>query len=323
MRKRLWLLACLWLFGGCAAPQIEPPAAGRAPVPKWYLHPPADNSIELYGVGEGATMAAATKQALADMAEKIRVTLRSQESIRARSRRDVYEYSDRTVTRKIETRTETLPFEGYRIQKSAHPAYDRYLVLVSLSRSKLCDALARSVRAAMPPPRSEKGSWRRLKALQKTETEMAPLRNRATILQNACPLSYHPVAETFLKRLKKIETMRRNLLNRLRIAIRPLTPAARPYAVILAQELSRKGIALDKHTAVKLRIGVIERRYRYEGFYIVEPTVTLTLIDDDGAKVLSRTYRLKGISTLNYDRARKRALDTFAMHLSNASFFKF
>ncbi len=309
MRKRLWLI--LWLLAGCAAPQPEHPETQRPPLPEWYLHPPDDNGIELFGVGEGATMAAATKQALADMSEKIHVTLRSRETINARSRRDVYEYSDRTVTQTIDTRTEPLPIEGYRVRKSAHPAFDRYLVLVSLPQTKLCDTLARSLRAAIPPPLPEKGSWRRLEALQKSEAEMAPLHTRAAMLQNTCPLPYHPVAETFIKRLKRIETMRRTLLNRLHIAIRPLTPAAHPYAKILAQKLNRKGIALDEHAAVKLRIEVKERRYRYQGFYVVEPTVTLTLIDDDGAVVLSRTYRLKGISTLNDERARKRALESF------------
>ena len=311
IRKRLLFLALLGLLGGCAAPQPEPPTASQAPLPKWYLHPPADNGIELFGVGEGATMEAATKQALADMAERIRVTLRSRETIRARSRRDVYEYGERTVTRRIDTRTEPLPIEGYRVRKSAHPAFDRYLVLVSLPKTKLCDALARSLRAAMPPPLPETGSWRRLEALQKSEDKMAPLRTRAAILQNVCPLPYQPVAETFTKRLKRIETMRRTLLSRLRIAIRPLTPAARPYAKILAQKLSRKGIALNEHAAVKLRIEVKERRYRYRGFYVVEPTVTLTLIDDDGTVVLSRTVALKGISALNDERAQKRALESF------------
>ena len=311
MRRRLTLLGLAWLLAGCAATRPVPSATSQTPLPEWYLHPPADNGVELFGVGEGATMEAATKKALADMAEKIRVTLRSQETIRARSHRDVYEYTDRVVTQSIDTRSEALPFAGYRVQKSAHPAFDRYLVLVTLPRTKLCDALAENLRAAMPPPLPKGGRWRRLEALRKAKTEMAPYRSKATILQSACPLPYHPVAETFLKRFKRIETMRQNLLSQLRIAIRPLTPAARPYAKILAQTLSQKGIALSERGAVKLLVEVTQRHDRYEGFYVVEPLVTLTLIDDDGTAVLSRTIALKGISARNDEGARKRALEAF------------
>ena len=73
--KSIYLIIITLLFVNCSQNQtIE--------LPKWYINPPQNDSIKLYGVGYGMNIQNAEQNALDNLAQKIVVNISSSWTLR-------------------------------------------------------------------------------------------------------------------------------------------------------------------------------------------------------------------------------------------------
>ena len=308
--RRLFLLllpALLWLTG-CAHKSAAPtPSPAERTLPAWYLEPPQNGGGWLYGVGEGKTMEEATKQALADLLARVSVTVSSRYRSREYTHEDVYEYVETERSHDIETTVAKLPVTHYRTLKSAHPAWDRYLVLAGVRRDDFVRPLEKEI--VREYGRAE-SLWREAKnanALERydkaaeAEKIVEHLLPKATILASldrAYEPLYQKSEEAFLKYAKMKERAKKSL----RFCIESASdPAMEPFAETVASALSERGFpVLDTSRcpteAIRISLLPTLSQDRSHGFFIVKGTVDLKMHDENGKVIQSRRYRVKGIS---------------------------
>lgn len=110
---RVYTVAILsFLLLSCASNQPQE----LKQLPNWYVLPTVNNSQNLYGVGEGYTMAEASKSALNNLAGKLMTSISSESSMLLESNRyGVNEQSRQKINQVIEMIT----FANYQISQSA------------------------------------------------------------------------------------------------------------------------------------------------------------------------------------------------------------
>ncbi len=87
----------------------------NAQIPSWYVSPAANNSNNLYGVGEGFTLEEATKSALADMASRLMITVSAETTSLSESNNiSVNEEFKKSIKANIEK----ISFTNFEVSKS-------------------------------------------------------------------------------------------------------------------------------------------------------------------------------------------------------------
>jgi hypothetical protein len=110
-------------------------APAFAEAPGWFLSPPKDN-VHLFGAGEGATQQEAERHALAEIADRLVVSVTSEYSTKATVTDSEGKGSFETTSkRKIDTKSLPLDFVSYGVIKSEESGGKVY-VLVAVDRNE-------------------------------------------------------------------------------------------------------------------------------------------------------------------------------------------
>lgn len=122
----------LLLFAASCSYLVKSPAPMQnlSDYPSWYLSPEPNNSQEIYGIGEGFTLEEATKDALADAASRLSVSISATSTLLLQENN--FDASEET-RRKIEQNIEKIDFPGFEVSQSASLA-DKIYVQVSIDR---------------------------------------------------------------------------------------------------------------------------------------------------------------------------------------------
>ena len=311
------LLTSLLFFAGCASTGPKPETARMPPsMPSWYVDPPANDARFLYGVGEGATMEEAKRHALADLAERLRVTVASRYRFKERSRDVGYEYTDVERTRTVDTYTDQLTLPTAKLLQSRQLAWNRYAVLAGVEKRKVERELEEKIEKALERADTK---WKETRDAPPMVRWFAARENRdalASRLEEARTLDAlkeetHTTA-ALMKRLARyeaaMEIIRRNTALCLDAPQGPFAEAA----ASATREAGWKTVDSDVCEGLP-RLTVRTRRhpYRSYGFYLLEGTTDLALSARNGQHLVSRRVRFKGVSSQNPEAALADAVRRF------------
>ena len=309
------LLAAILLLAGCAATKSPPPPQPAAvELPAWYLHPPRNDATRLYGVGEGATMAEATRRALADLSERVAVTIQSRRHAADRSIDDgAFESVTRERRHTVRSVGALLPLPEYRTLDSRRLAWDRYLVLVSVRRCAVTRILRHRLREGLNEAITQVTAARhdplsRYRAATDATGTLQALRPEARLLAQLSPEDA-ALEERVTQSIEALRILAQKTRRALRL--RQCAPHD-PFARAAARFFESRGIPVARHSdgpALRLRVTTDLRTDRLHGFHIVQGEAVLTLYDGS-APVLSRRYPLKGIASQSDKAARRRAAES-------------
>lgn len=106
-------------------------------LPEWYLNPPQNNSISLYGVGYGKDVKNAEQDALNNLAQKIVVSVSSQMDISKQENtyNKTSNFSE-SARQEISSKVQKISFQNFKNEKSSVFNKDIY-TLVSVNRDEL------------------------------------------------------------------------------------------------------------------------------------------------------------------------------------------
>ena len=310
-------LTAALLFAGCAGGTPRPGgAAVRTAMPAWYLHPPANDAQFLYGVGEGETMEEAKRHALADLAERLRVTVASRYRSVERSRDDGYEFTARDRTHTVDTETGDIALPDAEILRSRPLAWNRYAVLVGVEKRKVAKELEEKVGRALE--RADR-RWEAARDAPPLVRWFTARDNRAALtsrLKEARTLDAlkegSRTAASFMERLARYEAAMEAIRRKTTLCLdAPKGPFAE--AVVSAVREAGWKTAVSKGCEGSPRLKVRTRRhpYRSYGFYLLEGTADVTLSARNGQPLVSRRERLKGASSQSADAALADAVRRF------------
>lgn len=100
--------------------------------PSWYIKPKQNNSENLYGVADGASLEEATRFALADAAARLMVSISSESNLtREENRNDVNE----EMRQKVRQNIEKINFSNFKVTKSDKLG-ERFFVETEIERSQ-------------------------------------------------------------------------------------------------------------------------------------------------------------------------------------------
>ena len=128
--KSIYLIIITLLFVNCSQNQtIE--------LPKWYINPPQNDSIKLYGVGYGMNIQNAEQNALDNLAQKIVVNISSSmETLRQESSYNNQSNYSESSLQSVKSKVKKISFMNFTNEKSVQVANQIY-TLVSIDRSNL------------------------------------------------------------------------------------------------------------------------------------------------------------------------------------------
>jgi len=131
----LLLVFPLVLLSGCMANKPKPNdysnSQGNDDIPQWVKAPPGDNTISMYGIGEGYNLDSAKQSALRDIAGKLATNVKSETETRTSLRNG---YSDDSFNQSINTQIKDTKLTNYEVLKTTQ-SHGQYYVLLAMSRS--------------------------------------------------------------------------------------------------------------------------------------------------------------------------------------------
>ncbi|MBM3589806.1 MAG: hypothetical protein FJX30_00305 [Alphaproteobacteria bacterium] len=104
--------------------------AKESGIPSWFSKPRKNNIDVLYGIGEGASLEEATKNALADIAGKLVVSISSESQLTKEENQNSF---NEELRQKVRQSIEKISFSGYEVSKSEE-IDKRFYVEVSVER---------------------------------------------------------------------------------------------------------------------------------------------------------------------------------------------
>ena len=128
--------------GGGSAPQ---PTYEEKPMPSWYVNPPANNEMFLYGLGEGMNIERATRNALDNMASRLSVTVESTYEVKTKIQKGYTESFSQNSERNLKSEVAKIRISNYEVDKSDKLAPGHFIVLVKSDKEKFYSSLVKEL----------------------------------------------------------------------------------------------------------------------------------------------------------------------------------
>ena len=292
-------------------------------LPNWILNPKYFSASEdaLYGVGSGYNLESAKKNALADLASFLFVTVASQSQTDERIVRGGSIESESNFSQKVTTSSAPILLTGVEYDRSLQLA-GRYYLRAAVPAKSLARKLVEKTTASNQAVAS--AIARLPKQLQLKDlvdlAELNPGQQEASIallmLESLMaidpiyfinPLELAGLREEFDLRQESYQQKIASSLLAINITNRELAPLV-PVVEELAQKSGVRTIdqVTSGQTGVLTIAGKISAS-NFHGAHLVRASLELSLIDENEVTLKTKTYRLRGISAVSIDDATKKA----------------
>ncbi|TAL17115.1 hypothetical protein EPN96_06970 [bacterium] len=302
--------------------------AGFTAVPDWFLSPPKD-SVHLFGAGEGATQQEAERHALAEIADRLVISITSEFSTKATQSEEGGKSSfEATSKRKIDTKSLPLDFVSYGVIKSEESAGKIY-VLVAVDRAAHAEKVGVEVKEGLGRVR-ELDELRELEAnpLKRAKFDASSLKALDSIMPKALLLdALEGSGDSSYAAVVKGASMRQaRLKGDIAGVWMHLTgdPESEDFRTILTDRMAEDRISLapescSGNNCVKLTVATRKRKSTEEGAVKIKFEFDITA-KGDGGEILSASYfTASGVSFSGEEVAESKALEKARSVLAEAS----
>ncbi|RBQ26678.1 MULTISPECIES: LPP20 family lipoprotein [Arcobacteraceae] len=274
--------------------------------PNWYINPPQNTDINLYGVGMGFSHNEAIQNSLENLSSRLLVTISADTTISSKSYRDFREYTQKTITQDIKSEIEKLSLQNYIIENSS--SFDRQIiVLVSVNKSRLFDSLKDEIdflykEFDLLKSQSIDSLILYIK-YKKLLEDFYKNYNKAQILS-----SYFNDNDKYIKVIKELKKLESNLQNDIEFFINS-DNNSKKFEDTFKDILVRKGfkvveLGVKNQNIYELNLSSKSSESKSYDFYIIENILNIKIINIKNNQILGNTIQLKGASSNNFDDAR-------------------
>jgi len=138
-------------------------------LPSWFTKPRQNNIDVLYGIGEGASLEEATKNALADCAGKLVVSISSESQLTKEENQNSY---NEELRQKVSQSIEKISFTGYQVSKSEE-VNNRFYVEVSVEKDPFVNEQKERIEFVQ----------RKISDLDKNSIQANPIQRRTSLIK--------------------------------------------------------------------------------------------------------------------------------------------
>ena len=131
------------LLSGCQ--QAKPTAQSTVIIPAWFISPPQDNQVTLFGVGDGKTKDDAIQGALSNLAGKLGTEIHANETLTKTQYTSSYRYKEEINQQTIESTIHKITLNQYKVNELKQVGYQQFLALVSSNKLLLSKSLQQTL----------------------------------------------------------------------------------------------------------------------------------------------------------------------------------
>lgn len=144
MIKLIMTFVLLLFFNACSTtqPEVKPT---ETKLPKWYLTPPINSSMFLYGVGNGETKELSTQNALNNLVSKLGISIESSSTITKNIDKGFREYMITKSKLNIKSSVDKIRVSNYEVVDTKKLKYNSFVTLVRSDKKSFTVSLKHSV----------------------------------------------------------------------------------------------------------------------------------------------------------------------------------
>lgn len=322
----IMLLAGL-LMSACTQTPAKPSQTLLKSPPAWYLSPPKDTQLDLYGVGAGKDRNTALQAALNDLASKLGVQVSSQYQLQHKSYNSAFQFDEETTDQKIRTEVATTTLNQYQLVKTEQIAYDRYFAMVKTDKPSLALATRRKLEQQLSEYLDQQPHYQKLQGLQKylafwQEQQKLPRFRRQLALLTT--LNARTDTRAFEHYLRTVTQHTQQARQQTLFYLTATDEQAQALIPSLESQLTAAGfkVSVQKSDASdQVTLATESKKTEAYGFTVLRSQLTLTLTTPDNKKnIIGRNqFSLKG-QGLNPEQAKINLIQSFKKKVSTSSF---
>lgn len=135
------------VFSGCGGTKPAPLSYEPKPLPSWYLNPPGNSAAYLYGIGEGANLEEAKKNALDNMVSQLGISISSNYASKMSSHKSYREYVTKDTSFEVKSEVSKIRISNYEVIQREQYKYNRFMLLVRSNKEQLTQSLVKELKA--------------------------------------------------------------------------------------------------------------------------------------------------------------------------------
>lgn len=303
--KSIYLIIITLLFVNCSQNQtIE--------LPKWYINPPQNDSIKLYGVGYGMNIQNAEQNALDNLAQKIVVNISSSmETLRQESSYNNQSNYSESSLQSVKSKVKKISFMNFTNEKSVQVANQIY-TLVSIDRSNLIrqydDKISQTVKQIDQIIALQKYqvAIEKKAGYLKIEKLIAKAEDNLIILDS---ISINKTKITQYKnKFNQLSLDHANIDNNLSIYVEH-DQNSQLIADVITSEFAKNNIKINTEKTnssdeVLIKISSTETKQFLYGSYLIKSEINLAFRTNKNQIIKNSLMRLSGSSSISYEEAK-------------------
>ncbi|WP_024851048.1 LPP20 family lipoprotein [Hydrogenovibrio kuenenii] len=322
IRPLIVFLAVL-ILASCSQAPTKPLPITKPPA--WYLTPPKDTPLDLYGAGAGKSREKAVQAALNDLASKLGVEVSSQFQLQHKSTNSAYAFDEETTDQKILTEVQTTTLNQYQVVKTEQTGYDQFYVLVKTDKNALAFAIRNNLEQQVETfLRSEKSflkihqtgylTWQ---FYSNENNKLPSFKRKLAILQTLKKRENTTLYKSYLNDVnQKYNTAKTHT----KFFIKAQSDTAQQLQLALKHMITVSGFSLvDTESSATdiIKINATEKTTQAYGFTVVRSQASVELYENHNLQG-SNQFTLKG-QGLNQNQASINLQNDFKQQLSHKS----
>lgn len=308
MRLILSAFFMLLMFGGCVSQRsIVMPLKD---LPSWYTNPNRTTDQTLYAVGEGVDKNDAIANALNTMVSTLGVYISSELNTKSVARGGDIDSYDSTTTNEINSKVLNIRISNYKIIHSLDYGFERYLVAIEADKAKLYYSLKKELEQKFKTVQNNEkisANYNAIGQLANHEENKTLTKNVRNILMVMHSLNPAFDDSLYMSKLHKIENDYEELLSKITFSLASNRDAKFLKPAILDGLNSRDYRVTTKGGKNHFNIFIASKTSRGNpyGIKLVKSSILITVKDNAGDIVGSKSFEITGQSSQGYTAAKQ------------------
>jgi hypothetical protein len=302
--KTIVLILSSILFFSCSSKQAKV-------IPSWYLNPPQNDSLNLYGVGYGNDKQNSEKNALDNLAQKIIVNISSSmEILKQESSYNQKSNFSESSQQKIKSEVAKISFVDFKNEKTEFYNNQIYS-LVSVDRQNLINQYTQKVENCneeinqIVAQQKNKSIIEQKAGFVRIDKLIAKAEPNIVILESISINSED--VKQYKSNFQKLGLEHKDLNNKLNVYVKADNNSKKVADVIKA-EFAKNDIKVNSQNSISQDQIIVEiksnqtKQFIY-GTYIIKSEINIAFTSNNGLIIKNKLIRENGSSAISYDEA--------------------
>jgi len=306
----LLMLGLMLIISGCSSPKPPVPEVEQKELPAWFLTPPSNNEIYLYGIGEGKNQEQAVKNALNNLAERLSVTVQSSYEVNTQIQQGIRNSFSQSSERNLKSEVAKIRISNYSIDKAEKMKYNHYIVLIRSDKEQFYNSLVKELDVKIKKVNDESKIYKSANILKKYDfykNASQNLNDSITTILVLSALNSEFNDKKYLNEISAINKDFEELRKKINFVVsgdKESSAMIEPVRVALTDN-GLKVVNQKNSSSVIVKISTRSEEAAAMGFIVARMVVNIEVKTADGKTVGGNKLMINGHSPQSYSQAKE------------------